>query len=81
MAVIDCMREAANSMPRGIPSSWRQISTTAADSVVAVSGSCLTAAARSVAEWQPPTDFLLRTPGNDMLTSTPRIPDLKGIPR
>ena len=39
------------------------------------------AAARSVAEWHPPTDFLLRTPGSDMLTSTPRIPDLKGIPR
>jgi hypothetical protein len=39
------------------------------------------AAARSVAEWQPPTDFLLRTPGSEMLTSTPRIPDLKGIPR
>jgi len=39
------------------------------------------AAARSVAEWQPPTDFLLRTPGSDVLASTPRIPDLKGIPR
>ncbi|HYM62554.1 MAG TPA: hypothetical protein VEZ11_16850 [Thermoanaerobaculia bacterium] len=39
------------------------------------------AAARSVAEWHPPTDFLLHTPGNDMLTTTPHIPDLKGIPR
>ena len=39
------------------------------------------AAARSVAAWQPPTDFLLHTPGSDMLASTPRIPDLKGIPR
>ena len=39
------------------------------------------AVVRSVAEWHPPTDFLLRTPGSEMLTTTPRIPDLKGIPR
>ena len=39
------------------------------------------AAARSVADWHPPTDFLLRTPGSELLTTTPRIPDLKGIPR
>jgi hypothetical protein len=39
------------------------------------------AAARSVADWHPPTDFLLRTPGGEMLSTTPRIPDLKGIPR
>ncbi|MEA2164272.1 MAG: hypothetical protein QOK37_2399 [Thermoanaerobaculia bacterium] len=39
------------------------------------------AVARSVAAWHPPTDFLLRTPGSEMLTTTPRIPDLKGIPR
>ena len=38
-------------------------------------------AARTVAAWHPPTDFLLRTPGSEMLTTTPRIPDLKGIPR
>jgi hypothetical protein len=36
---------------------------------------------RSVAEWHPPTDFLLRTPGSEMLRTTPHIPDLKGIPR
>jgi hypothetical protein len=36
---------------------------------------------RSVAEWHAPTDFLLRTPGSEMLTTTPRIPDLKGIQR
>jgi hypothetical protein len=39
------------------------------------------AAVRSVADWHPPTDFLLRTPGSEMLTTTPRIPDLKGIPQ
>ena len=39
------------------------------------------AVVRSVAVWHPPTDFLLRTPGSEMLTTTPRIPDLKGIPR
>lgn len=39
------------------------------------------AVVRSVADWHPPTDFLLRTPGSEMLTTTPRIPDLKGIPR
>jgi hypothetical protein len=38
-------------------------------------------AARSVAAWHPPTDFLLHTPGSELLTTTPRIPDLKGIPR
>ena len=39
------------------------------------------AAVRSVADWHPPTDFLLRIPGSEMLTTTPQIPDLKGIPR
>lgn len=39
------------------------------------------AVVRSVAAWHSPTDFLLRTPGSEMLTTTPRIPDLKGIPR
>ena len=39
------------------------------------------AAVRSVSAWHPPTDFLLRTPGSEMFTTTPRIPDLKGIPR
>jgi hypothetical protein len=38
-------------------------------------------AVRSVAAWHPPTDFLLHTPGSELLTTTPRIPDLKGIPR
>ena len=33
-----------------------------------------------VAAWQSPTDFLLRTPGKELLTTTPQIPDLKGIP-
>jgi len=33
------------------------------------------AAATAVAEWQPQTDFLLRTPGSELLTSTPSIPD------
>ena len=37
------------------------------------------AAVRSVADWHPPTDFLLRIPGREMLTTTPHIPDLKGI--
>jgi hypothetical protein len=39
------------------------------------------AAVHSAADWHPPTDFLLRTPGSEMLTTTPRIPDLKGIPQ
>lgn len=39
------------------------------------------AVVRSAAAWNPPTDFLLHTPGNEMLTTTPRIPDLKGIPQ
>ena len=28
-----------------------------------------------VAQWRPQTDFLLRTPGSELLTSTPSIPD------
>ena len=32
-------------------------------------------AARAIAEWRPPTEFLLRTPGRELLTSTPSIPD------
>jgi hypothetical protein len=32
-------------------------------------------AARAIADWHPPTDFLLRTPGRELLTSTPSIPD------
>jgi hypothetical protein len=39
------------------------------------------AAVRSVGEWHPPTDFLLHPPGIDLLATTPRIPDLKGIPQ
>lgn len=39
------------------------------------------AAVRSLAAWHAPTDVLLRTPGDQLLTTTPRIPDLKGIPR
>ena len=38
------------------------------------------AAARSIADWHPPTDFLLRTPGSDLLTSMPSIPS-KGVSR
>jgi len=29
----------------------------------------------SITEWRAPTDFLLKTPGNELLTS---VPDLKG---
>ena len=30
----------------------------------------------SIVTWKAPTDFLLRTPGSELLTSVPRIPDL-----
>jgi len=32
-------------------------------------------AARAIADWHPPTEFLLRTPGSELLTSMPSIPD------
>ena len=32
-------------------------------------------AATAIAQWHPQTDVLLRTPGSDLLTSTPSIPD------
>ena len=38
------------------------------------------AAARSITEWHPPTDFLLRTPGREVLSTVPSIPS-KGVPR
>lgn len=37
------------------------------------------ATVRSVAAWQPPTRFLLRTPGNQILTTTPVIPDVHDV--
>ena len=38
------------------------------------------AVAREAAAWRPPTDFLLRTPGQEILATTPTIPDLpKGV--
>ena len=38
------------------------------------------AAARAIADWHAPTDFLLRTPGSELLDSTPSIPS-KGVSR
>jgi len=37
-------------------------------------------AAREITEWQAPTDFLLRTPGRELLNTTPSIPS-KGVLR
>ena len=34
------------------------------------------AAVRSIAAWNPPTGFLLDTPGREILTTTPVIPDV-----
>ena len=74
------------------PVLWRAVAATAALLLIAIVAITIhshpttfsdtdRAAVRSVAAWQPPTGFLLRTPGSEMLTTTPRIPDLKGIPR
>lgn len=71
---------------------WRMIAVTAALLLVVIATILVRApstefsasdraAVRSVADWHPPTDFLLRTPGSEMLTTTPHIPDLKGTPR
>ena len=32
--------------------------------------------APSILTWTPPTDVLLRTPGSELLTTVPRIPDI-----
>jgi|GEM_PF-3913187 len=37
-------------------------------------------AARQIAEWRAPTDFLLHTPGRELLTTVPSIPS-KGVLR
>ena len=37
------------------------------------------ATVQSIASWQPPTRFLLRTPGNQILTTTPVIPDVHDV--
>ena len=37
-------------------------------------------AARAITEWRAPTDFLLRTPGREVLNTTPSIPS-KGVIR
>lgn len=34
---------------------------------------------QSVAAWRAPTRFLLRTPGEEFLTTTPLIPDAGGV--
>jgi hypothetical protein len=34
------------------------------------------AAVRKLAAWHPPTDFLLQTPGSEILVRTPVIPDV-----
>jgi hypothetical protein len=36
--------------------------------------------ARSIAEWRPPTAFLLRTPGSEILATTPVILDPDVLP-
>jgi hypothetical protein len=38
-------------------------------------------AVRSANDWQSPTDFLLKTPGNELISTTPTIPDpaVKGL--
>ena len=38
-------------------------------------------AVRSVESWRSPTDFLLDTPGSDLITTSPTIPDpaVKGL--
>lgn len=38
------------------------------------------AVTRSISSWRPPTEFLLRTPGREMLATTPLIPDLTDVP-
>lgn len=34
---------------------------------------------QSVAAWRPPTSFLLRTPGGEILSTTPLIPDIRRL--
>ena len=37
-------------------------------------------AVRAADTWRAPTDFLLQTPGNELLTTTPPIPDPSIVP-
>lgn len=37
------------------------------------------AAVQTIAAWHSPTDFLLQTPGNEILVSTPAIPDIRSM--
>jgi hypothetical protein len=37
------------------------------------------AAVQTIAAWHPPTDFLLQTPGSEILVSTPVIPDVRSM--
>jgi hypothetical protein len=37
------------------------------------------AAVHTIAAWHPPTDFLLQTPGSEILVSTPAIPDVRSM--
>jgi hypothetical protein len=37
------------------------------------------AAVQTIAAWHPPTDFLLQTPGSEILMKTPMIPDVRSM--
>ena len=37
------------------------------------------AAVQTIAAWHPPTEFLLRTPGSEILLTTPVIPDVHSM--
>jgi len=37
------------------------------------------AAVQTIAAWHSPTDFLLQTPGSEILVSTPAIPDIRSM--
>ena len=37
------------------------------------------AAVHTIAVWHSPTDFLLQTPGSEILVSTPAIPDVRSM--
>lgn len=36
-------------------------------------------AVQTIAAWHSPTDFLLQTPGSEILVSTPAIPDVRSM--
>jgi len=62
--------------PKGRMRGWMAATAIVIIAIVLVVGTRRPEPTESILTWKPPTDVLLRTPGSELLTTVPRIPDL-----